>query len=336
MENALRSGGGLGVRKFGGAVGAKLVGVGDFALALRAGGMEIAFAVGAEIEPGGNGCGALRASVGQRLANQQVDDQADEEVCRRKDQDQQGPQARVHATSLGVAINVAERKNENREKGRHEGDYPCKPQAGENRITAQGIVREDGIAGMHVVEIDASADDQRQDVKSDTRPHEPLGENAEFFAKGGAFALPAKANHAQTLVPGIRHTVFLSSRKPRKNRKLNPLGSRAHSPLVENRSHRAPSSQLAAVTAQSQKLPLEAADASCARSRTRSCVRAARSRGTLTGTARNARKAFCVALASCAQAGHSAKCSRSQVSSAGRKPSTTDSARRRCARICKL
>ncbi len=212
--------------------------------------MEIALTVGAEIEPGGNGCGALRASVGQRLANQQVNDQADKEIGRRKDQDQQGPQARVHAASLGVAINVAERKNENREKGRHEGDDPCKPQAGENRITAQGIVREDGIAGMHVVEIDASADDQRQDVKSHTRPHEPLGENAEFFAKGGALgenaeffakggalALPAEANHAQTLVPGIRHTVFLSSRKPRKNRKLNSLGSRAQSPLVENRSH---------------------------------------------------------------------------------------------------
>src|SRR5579859_7455657 len=45
---------GFGMREFAGAVGAELVGVGDFALALRAGGMQIAFAVGAEIEASRN------------------------------------------------------------------------------------------------------------------------------------------------------------------------------------------------------------------------------------------------------------------------------------------
>ncbi len=80
-----------------------------------------------------------------------------------------------------------------------------------------------------------------------------------------------------------------------------------------------PSSQLAAVTAHSQKLPLAAVEPCCARRRTRSCVRAARSRGRLTGTVRTARKTFCVVAASCAQPGQAARCSRSQVSSAGLK-----------------
>jgi hypothetical protein len=46
------------------AIGAELVGFRDFALALRAGGMQIAFAIGAEVEACANGGAALRAIVG--------------------------------------------------------------------------------------------------------------------------------------------------------------------------------------------------------------------------------------------------------------------------------
>src|SRR5208283_5469106 len=84
------------------------------------------------------------------------------------------------------------------------------------------------------------------------------------------------------------------------------------------------------------ELPFEAAELSCARRCTRSWVRATRSCGMLIGTARSACKAFCVAVASREQSGHSDRCLLSQTSSAGLRPSTTDSANRRCARRCRL
>src|SRR6266704_1819113 len=54
------------------AVGTKLVGFGDFALALRAGGVQVTFAVGAEVEPRAHCVSALRARIRQRLAHQKI------------------------------------------------------------------------------------------------------------------------------------------------------------------------------------------------------------------------------------------------------------------------
>jgi len=59
------------------AVGAEFVEFADFVFALRAGRMEIAFAVGAEVEACSNGGGALRARIGKWFAQEQIDDEAD-------------------------------------------------------------------------------------------------------------------------------------------------------------------------------------------------------------------------------------------------------------------
>src|SRR6266700_7983477 len=56
------------------AVGAEFVGLGDFALALRAGGMQVAFAVWAEIETRADCRRAARTGIRQRLAHQEIDD----------------------------------------------------------------------------------------------------------------------------------------------------------------------------------------------------------------------------------------------------------------------
>src|SRR5260370_20402676 len=55
------------------AIGAELVGFRDFALALRTGGMQVAFAVRAKVEARVDRCAALRTVVGQRLARHEVD-----------------------------------------------------------------------------------------------------------------------------------------------------------------------------------------------------------------------------------------------------------------------
>ena len=60
------------------AIGTKLVGLGDFALALRARGMQVELAVGAEVEAAADRRAALGAVVGQRLAHQEIDHEADD------------------------------------------------------------------------------------------------------------------------------------------------------------------------------------------------------------------------------------------------------------------
>src|SRR5258707_10537475 len=73
--------GGFGLCEVGGAVGAELIGVRDFALALRAGGVKIAFTVGTEIEAGIDSGGGFRGSEGEGLSNEQIDGEANEEVA---------------------------------------------------------------------------------------------------------------------------------------------------------------------------------------------------------------------------------------------------------------
>src|SRR6266481_3465922 len=160
MENALRSGGGLGVRKFGGAIGAELVGVGDFSLALRAGRMEIAFAAGAEIEAGIDAGGALRAGVGKRLSDEQIDDEADEEVAAGQQKNQQRPQAGIHATALGITIDVTEREKQNREGDGAKGDDGTELKIGKLRVVAERFIAgEDGSVGLKAIMVDREADD---------------------------------------------------------------------------------------------------------------------------------------------------------------------------------
>ena len=73
------------------AIGAELVGFPDFALALRASGMQIAFAIGTEVEACADSRAALRAIVGQRLAHQQINDEAEDEIARHQDENEEGP-----------------------------------------------------------------------------------------------------------------------------------------------------------------------------------------------------------------------------------------------------
>lgn len=60
------------------AVGAEFVRLHHLAFAVGAGRMKIVFAVGAEIEACADGLSALWTRVGQRLAHQEIDDEADE------------------------------------------------------------------------------------------------------------------------------------------------------------------------------------------------------------------------------------------------------------------
>src|SRR5258708_40339946 len=73
------------------AIGAELVGFRDFALALRASGMQIAFAVGAEVEAGADSSAALGAIVGERLAHQQVNDETEDEITGHQHEYEEGP-----------------------------------------------------------------------------------------------------------------------------------------------------------------------------------------------------------------------------------------------------
>src|SRR5215470_5162661 len=64
--------------QFCGAVGAESVGLRDFAFAIRAGRVQVTLTVRAEVKTRSYGIAAPRAGIGQRLAHEQVNDQADD------------------------------------------------------------------------------------------------------------------------------------------------------------------------------------------------------------------------------------------------------------------
>jgi len=82
--------------------------------------MKVVFATGTEIEARGNSGSALRTLVGKRLANEQINNQADQEVSRREDENEKGPEPGVHTAASGVAINVAEHEKDAREGYGHQ------------------------------------------------------------------------------------------------------------------------------------------------------------------------------------------------------------------------
>src|SRR5260370_12761606 len=103
--------------------GAKLVGFGDFALAVRAGGMQVAFAVGAEVETGANAVSALWTGIGQRLAHQKVNHETDEAPGRQENDHQNRPQGSAHPAARGIPVDESEEEN----NGRHAQTYPPPP-----------------------------------------------------------------------------------------------------------------------------------------------------------------------------------------------------------------
>ena len=77
--------------------------------------MQVAFAVGAEVEARIDGCATLRTVVGQRLAHQQIDYEAEHQVTGHENEYQEGPQRGVHAPALGIFVDVTHH-------GSHDGE----------------------------------------------------------------------------------------------------------------------------------------------------------------------------------------------------------------------
>jgi len=75
------------------AVGAVLVGFGDFTFAIGAAGVEIAFAVGAEVEARTDRRTTLRAGIGQWFAHQEINHETDDQVSGQKDDREKRPQS---------------------------------------------------------------------------------------------------------------------------------------------------------------------------------------------------------------------------------------------------
>lgn len=100
----------------------------------------------------------------------------------------------MHAASFGVAIDVAERKQQDRNEEGDKGDDPGHCQRGKDGFIAEGLVRENAVVSGNEVEIDGDADDDGEQPEYDAGPHQPLGDDAQFLCEFGAFALPAEAD----------------------------------------------------------------------------------------------------------------------------------------------
>lgn len=186
----------------GAALRAELVGVGDFAAALRARRMQVVLTAGAEIVARRDDRGALRAREGQRLANEQVDDEADDAVGRGEYKDEQSPENGMHAAALGVLVNVTEHEEECREEDGTGGDHASQGEAGGNRIAEPFRVGREKITLIvpHVVNVGGDADDNGDEPESDAGPEQPARNDAEFVAESGALALPAESDHTHAFI----------------------------------------------------------------------------------------------------------------------------------------
>src|ERR1700722_15768149 len=93
------------------AIRAVLIVFRDFLLALRAGRMQVALAVGAVIEARPDHLAALGACVRERLSHQEVKNEANCKIRRRKDDDEKSPESRAHSAAFRVAIHVGDHEN---------------------------------------------------------------------------------------------------------------------------------------------------------------------------------------------------------------------------------
>jgi hypothetical protein len=172
--------------------------------------MEIAFAVGAEIEPGIDAGGALRAGEGKRLSDKQIDDEADEEITAGEHKNEKCPQAGIHAPALGVAIDIAEREKQNRDENRGKGDNSAELKIGKLRVVAERFIAwEYPSAGLKAIVIDGEAYDEGDDVEKEAQHNEPLRDDAKLIAEAAVFALAAEADEAKTFCECVRHVIFL-------------------------------------------------------------------------------------------------------------------------------
>src|SRR5579859_6074158 len=112
------------------AVRTELVRLCNLSFAIGTGRIQVALTVRAKIEPRTDRLFAARAGIRERLAHQQINDQADDADGSRKHKEHKpSPQRRVHATALRVAIHVAEHEDASRE---NEGDSRDDPNDGQH------------------------------------------------------------------------------------------------------------------------------------------------------------------------------------------------------------
>ncbi len=180
-------------------------------LAVRARGMEIGFAIGAEIESRRNAGGTLRAGIGKGLADQQINDQAKNAVAGRENQHDDGPERGMHAATLGVAIDVAQDEEHAGKDNCAASDRGEKQNAGNLRLATEAIIGKYGVLRPHVVQIDADADDESKQPQRDAGENQPARNDAQFFSELGPFALAAKADQSESFVDCVGHDGFLFS-----------------------------------------------------------------------------------------------------------------------------
>jgi hypothetical protein len=177
---------------------------------LRASGMQIAFTVGAEIEARIDAGGTLRTGVGKRLPDEQIDDETNEEVTAGQEENQQRPQAGIHATALGVAIDIAEREKQNGEGDCAKGDDTAELKIGKLRVVAERFIAgEYGSVGLKAIMIDREADYEGEDIEQETHNDEPLRDDAKLIAEAAVLPLAAEANEAKTFCECVGHVSFL-------------------------------------------------------------------------------------------------------------------------------
>src|SRR5271169_6398928 len=175
------------------AVRAELVGFDDFLFAVGAAGVEVAFAVGAEVEAGADGFTALRTWIGQRLAHEQIDQEAEKGKRRQKNNNEQCPKRGIHATALRVAVDVGDQENKNRDEERHTGNDSRQGHRSECEVVTQfkrkSLAIVSGVPSIH-----GKRDALRDQEQRNHGPNHAVWNDAKLFPEAEVFLFAAKPN----------------------------------------------------------------------------------------------------------------------------------------------
>src|ERR1700756_4120058 len=186
------------------AVSAKLICFRDFALAARAGGVQVAFAVRTKVKARADRCVALWAVVRQRLAHQEIDDEAQDEITGHQHEHQERPKRGVHPATFGVLIDVAHHEDDDGTYQGRGGDN-----AHQRRSSRSGIIvqfRSKNVLVIRELEMENDLpDDLRDEEEHHGRPDEPARHEMKLLPEAESLFLPAKTDQPH---PFVQRTLY--------------------------------------------------------------------------------------------------------------------------------
>src|SRR5712692_5497461 len=161
--------------------------------------MQVALAIGAEVEAGAYGVSALWTRIGQRLAHQEVNDKTDEAPRWQENNHQNRPQSSAHSTARGIAVDVGDEENNDGHAETCRSDDTRQCHRSRRGIVLQ-VRRKNLAAEASCVQVDEEGDRLRHEEEHDYQHDQPSRNDPKLVPEAKLFLLPAKPDQPHPLV----------------------------------------------------------------------------------------------------------------------------------------